>query len=103
MTFFNFDLFWAFSNGLFAFLGVVGWELWQYKLNEKGYKWTDRKGDVFFGVFFIPLLFTFAAPYIWDYFDKDTWYNPATSIAGGFLSEFIIVWAIKQAKKKTEQ
>ena len=58
---------------------------------------------IFSVLFFIPLAVTFGAPYVWDYLDKNTWYNPATSIAIGFLFDYIVLYGIKQAKNKTEK
>ena len=102
MTFFNFNLEWAFINGAFAMCGFLGLQAWEYKLDEDSYTWRTRKGDYIFGMFFIPLVFTFGVPYIYDYFDVNTYYNPMTSLLGGFLFDFAVLYAIKQAKKKAE-
>lgn len=102
MNFFDFDLTYMVINGLFSMLGFLGMQAWEYKKDERSYTWEEKKGDFLFGVFFIPLFFTFGAPYVWDYLDKDTWYNPLTSMTGGFLFDYLIVWAIKKAKKKAD-
>lgn len=103
LTLFNFNLTWAIFNGLCSTIGFIGWELWQYKKDEEAYSKENKKGDYLFGFLFVPFCFTFGIPYVWDYLDKNTWYNPATSITLGFLFDFVVLWALDQAKKKTEK
>lgn len=103
LTLFNFDLTWALVNGFCSSVGFIGWELWQYKKDEKAYMKENKKGDYLFGFLFIPFCFTFAVPYLWDYLDKNTWYNPATSIVLGFLFDYVVLYGINNAKKKAEE
>ncbi len=102
MYFFDFSLTWAFMNGVFSMFGFLGWQMYEYKLNEDGYKWSEKKGDYLFGIIFIPLVFTFAAPYFWVAINHATWYNPGTSIVGGLLFDYVMIYAINRAKNKSK-
>lgn len=103
MTILDFDLSYAVFNGFCSMIGFLGWQAWLYKKDEEKYLEENRKGDFIFGILIIPFAFTFAAPYLWDYLDKNTWYNPATSFAGGLLFDFLMIYAINKAKQKSEQ
>lgn len=103
LSLFDFDLTYAFINGLCSMVGFLGWQAWLFKKDEEAYSKDNKKGDYIFGLFIIPFVFTFGAPYFWDYLDKDTWYNPLTSFTGGLLFDFIMLYTINKAKKKSEE
>lgn len=97
------NIYYAVLNGFCSMVGFMGYQAWLYKKDEEAYEKDNKKGDYLFGLLFIPFVFTFAAPYVWDYLDKNTWYNPATSIGLGFVFDFIVLYSINQAKKKSKE
>lgn len=103
LNLFDFNLIWAVVNGIFAFFGFLGFQFWEFKKDEENYTWTTRKGDFLFGIFFIPLVMTFGAPYFWDWIDKNTWYNPLTSMTIAFFFDYVIAYGFNFAKKQSKE
>ena len=74
--------------------GVIGNELWVWSKGEDAWKWSERKGDIVFSLFFAPVLTVIGMPFFWDLLAGRSlweiefslaWYNEGTSLLLGLL------------------